>query len=394
MSSTNKYRFETKAVRTQTRQSGFREHSTPLYLTSSFTFETAEQGRDIFSGDEQGYLYSRFSNPSCDEFIEKMCLLEGAESGIATSTGMAAIFVTFAALLEKGDHLIASKSIFGNSINIIRKILPKWGIGHTLVDIKNQDEWEKAIQPNSKMLFYETPANPALDIVDMEKASGLCKSNNLIHCVDNCFATPYLQQPIEFGVDLSVHSATKFIDGQGRVMGGAILGKDSLIEKTYEFLRRTGPSLSPFNAWILSKSLETLAVRMDKHCENALQLARHLQDHQEVSKVLYPFLDDFPQVDLAKKQMKSGGGVISFDLVGGVERGSRFLNSLQMSSLTANLGDTRTIATHPASTTHSKLSEQERQEVGITPGMVRISAGLEHIEDIIGDIENAILLSK
>jgi len=394
MSSTNKYRFETKAVRTQTRQSGFREHSTPLYLTSSFTFETAEQGRDIFSGDEQGYLYSRFSNPSCDEFIEKMCLLEGAESGIATSTGMAAIFVTFAALLEKGDHLIASKSIFGNSINIIRKILPKWGIGHTLVDINNQDEWEKAIQPNSKMLFYETPANPALDIVDMEKASGLCKSRNLIHCVDNCFATPYLQQPIEFGVDLSVHSATKFIDGQGRVMGGAILGKDSLIEKTYEFLRRTGPSLSPFNAWILSKSLETLAVRMDKHCENALQLARHLQDHQEVSKVLYPFLDDFPQVDLAKKQMKSGGGVISFDLVGGVERGSRFLNSLQMSSLTANLGDTRTIATHPASTTHSKLSEQERQEVGITPGMVRISAGLEHIEDIIGDIENAILLSK
>ncbi len=394
MSSKTKYRFETQAVRTQSTQTGFREHSTPLYLTSSFTFETAEQGRDIFSGDEDGYLYSRFSNPTCDEFVDKMSVLEGAESGIATATGMAAIFVTFAALLEKGDHLIASKAIFGNSINIIQKILPKWGIEHTLVDIKKQETWEQAVQPNTKMLFYETPANPALDIVDMEQASELCKTHKIIHCVDNCFSTPYLQQPIKFGADLVIHSATKFIDGQGRVMGGAILGKSGLVEKTYEFLRRTGPSLSPFNAWVLSKSLETLAVRMDKHCDNAIQLAKHLENHSEISFVTYPFLDNFYQVDLAKKQMKSGGGIVSFDLSGGASRGSKFLNSLQMSSLTANLGDTRTIATHPASTTHSKITELERLEVGITPGLVRISAGLEHINDIIEDIEEAIHLSK
>ena len=307
---------------------------------------------------------------------------------------MAAIFVTFAALLEKGDHLIASKSIFGNSLNIIQKILPRWGIEHTLLDIKNQDEWEHAIQSNTRMLFYETPANPSLDLVDLEKATELCQSHNLIHCVDNCFSTPYLQQPLKFGVDLSIHSATKFIDGQGRVLGGAILGKQEYVEKTYEFLRRTGPSLSPFNAWILSKSLETLAVRMDKHCENALHIARHLSTHPEISFVIYPFLETFPQLDLAKKQMKLGGGVLSFDLKGGKDQGTKFLNALQMCSMTANLGDTRSIVTHPASTTHSKLTDQERKEVGITDGLIRISAGLEHIEDIVEDIENAILKSK
>ncbi len=390
----SKPQFETIAIRTQTKQSQFREHSTPLYLTSSFTFRDAEHGSNLFSGDEEGYLYSRFSNPTCDEFTDKMCLLEGTESGISTASGMSAVFVTMASILEKGDHIIASKSIFGNTLNIITNILPKWGIEYTLVNIADQENWEQAVRPNSKMLFIETPSNPGLDLIDLEEVNSLCKKHNLINVVDNCFATPYLQQPIKFGADLIIHSATKYLDGQGRVMGGVILGSKELVDKTYEFLRRTGPSLSPFNAWVLSKSLETLAVRMDRHCANALELANYLENHDDVDFVQYPFLPSFKQYELAKKQMKLGGGLVSIDLKGGKSRGSKFLNSLRMTSLTANLGDTRTIATHPASTTHSKLNDQELKDAGIRKGLIRFSVGLENINDIIQDIETAIQNSK
>ncbi len=394
MKSNHKPHFETIAIRTQTKQSQFREHATPLYLTSSFTFRDAKHGSNLFSGDEEGYLYSRFSNPTCDEFTDKMCLLEGAESGISTASGMSAVFVAMASLLEKGDHIIACKSIFGNTLNIITNILPKWGIEYTLVNIDDQNNWEKAVRPNSKLLFIETPSNPGLDIIDLEEINNLCKKHNLINVVDNCFATPYLQQPIKFGADLIIHSATKYLDGQGRVMGGVILGSKKLVDKTYEFLRRTGPSLSPFNAWVLSKSLETLAVRMDRHCANALELANYLENHDDVEFVQYPFLPSFKQYELAKKQMKLGGGLVSIDLKGGKSRGIKFLDSLQMTSLTANLGDTRTIATHPASTTHSKLNDQELKDAGIRKGLIRFSVGLENINDIIQDIETAIQNSK
>lgn len=382
------------AIRTQTTRSQFGEHATPLYLTSSFVFRDSQHGSAMFAGEEEGYLYSRFSNPTCDEFVDKLCLMEGAETGISTATGMAAVFVTLASLLQQGDHFIASRSLFGNSLHIITDILPKWGIEYTLVDISEQEEWRKAVKSNTRLLFIETPSNPGLDLIDLEKANNLCISNGLLFCVDNCFATPYLQKPIEFGADIVIHSATKYLDGQGRVMGGAVLGEEKWISKAYEFLRRTGPSLSPFNAWVLSKSLETLAIRMDKHSDNALKLAEYLESHDEVDFVKYPFLPAFNQYDLAKRQMKQGGGLVSCDFKGGRERGMKFLDALKMISLTANLGDTRTIATHPASTTHSKLTDAELAKTGITKGLIRFSVGLEHIDDIIRDIDLAINATK
>ncbi len=382
--------FETNAIRTQVEQTEFREHSVPLYLTSSFTFESAEQGRALFADEITGNIYTRFSNPNNSEFIEKLCLLEGTEDGIATASGMAAMFVSMAALLQAGDHLIASRSVFGSTHQILTMILPKWGISHTYVDITEPDKWEEAIQPNTKMIFLETPSNPALDIIDLEWLGKLSKKHNLILNVDNCFATPYLQNPAKYGADIVTHSATKFIDGQGRTIGGAILGNKDLIKQIRFFARHTGPAMSPFNAWVLSKSLETLAVRMERHCQNALVLANYLETLPQISKVKYPFLPSHPQHELAKKQMRLGGGVVTFELKGGLEQGKKFLDALKMCSLTANLGDVRTTATHPASMTHSKLKEEERRAVGITAGLVRISVGLENIQDIIADITQAV----
>jgi O-succinylhomoserine sulfhydrylase len=382
--------FETNAIRTQVEQTEFREHSVPLYLTSSFTFASAEQGRALFADEITGNIYTRFSNPNNSELIEKLCLLEGTQDGIATASGMAAMFVSMAALLQSGDHLIASRSVFGSTHQILTMILPKWGISHTYVDITEPEKWEAAIQPNTKMIFLETPSNPALDIIDLEWLGKLTKKHHLILNVDNCFATPYLQNPAKYGADIVTHSATKFIDGQGRTIGGAILGNKDLIKQIRFFARHTGPAMSPFNAWVLSKSLETLAVRMEKHCQNALELATYLETLPQISKVKYPFLPSHPQHDLAKKQMRLGGGVVTFELKGGLEQGKKFLDSLKMCSLTANLGDVRTTATHPASMTHSKLKEEERQAVGITAGLVRISVGLENIKDIIADINQAI----
>ncbi|SFF19129.1 O-succinylhomoserine sulfhydrylase [Thermoflexibacter ruber] len=382
--------FETNAIRTQVEQTEFREHSVPLYLTSSFTFESAEQGRALFADEIAGNIYTRFSNPNNSELIEKLCLLEGTEDGIATASGMAAMFVSMAALLQSGDHIIASRSVFGSTHQILTMILPKWGISHTYVDITEPEKWEAAIQPNTKMIFLETPSNPALDIIDLEWLGKLTKKHKLILNVDNCFATPYLQTPAKYGADIVTHSATKFIDGQGRTIGGAILGNKDLIKQIRFFARHTGPAMSPFNAWVLSKSLETLAVRMERHCQNALELATYLETLPQISKVKYPFLPSHPQHDLAKRQMRLGGGVVTFELKGGLEQGKKFLDALKMCSLTANLGDVRTTATHPASMTHSKLKEEERQAVGITAGLVRISVGLENIKDIIADITQAI----
>lgn len=382
--------FETNAIRHQADRTEFREHSVPVYLTSSFVFEDAEQARALFADEISGNIYTRFSNPNNTEFIEKLCLLEGTEDGIATASGMAAMYISMAALLKSGDHVLASRSLFGSTHQILNMLFPRYNISHTYVDIADLGSWESQIRPNTKMIFVETPSNPALDIIDLEWLGKLANKHNLILNVDNCFATPYLQNPAKWGAHLVTHSATKFIDGQGRVVGGAVLGKKELIKEIRFFARHTGPALSPFNAWILSKSLETLAVRMDRHCSNAHQLAEFLSGHQDVEYVKYPFLISHPQQALAKKQMRLGGGLVTFEIKGGIDRGRKFLNALKMLSHTANLGDTRTIATHPASTTHSKLTEDERLAVGITPGLIRISAGLENIQDILADVSQAI----
>lgn len=386
--------FETDAVRAQSERTPYREHSVPLYLTSSFVFEDAEQARALFADEIAGNIYTRFSNPNSTELIQKLCLLEGTEDGIATASGMAAMYISMASLLKSGDHILASRSVFGSTHQILNVIFPKINIAHTYADLDDPDSWESKIQPNTKMIFVETPSNPALDIVDLEWLGNLANKHNIILNVDNCFATPYLQNPARWGAHLVTHSATKFIDGQGRVIGGAVLGTKDLIKEVRFFARHTGPSMSPFNAWVLSKSLETLAVRMDRHCQNALQLATYLEGHGEVLMVKYPFLPSHPQHELAKKQMKHGGGVVTFEIKGGIDRGRKFLNSVRMLSHSANLGDTRSIATHPASTTHSKLTDAERMAVGITPGLIRVSVGLENIQDIIQDIEQAITISK
>lgn len=390
----DKRNFETDAIRAQTERTNFREHSVPLYLTSSFVFEDAEQARALFADEVPGNIYTRFSNPNNTELINKLCLLEGTEDGIATASGMAAMYCSMAALLKSGDHVLASRSVFGSTHQILNTLFPRFNISHTYVDLNDPSSWESKILPSTKMIFVETPSNPALDIIDLEWLGKLANKHKLILNVDNCFATPYLQNPAKWGAHLVTHSATKFIDGQGRVIGGAILGRKDLIKEIRFFARHTGPSMSPFNAWILSKSLETLAVRMDRHCENANSVAQHLQRDAQVEYVKYPFLPSHPQFELAKKQMRLGGGVVTFEVKGGIERGRRFLNSLKMLSHSANLGDTRTIATHPASTTHSKLSEAERLAVGITPGLIRVSVGLENLNDIIADIDQALIASQ
>ena len=386
--------FETDAIRAQSERTQYGEHSVPLFMTSSFVFDDAEHARALFADEVQGNIYTRYSNPNSNEFIDKLCLLEGTEDGIATASGMAAMYCSMAGLLRAGDHVLASRSVFGSTHQIFTNLFPRFNISHTYADIDDTASWESKIQPNTKMIFVETPSNPALDLLDLEWLGKLAKKYKLILNVDNCFATPYLQNPSKWGAHIVTHSATKFMDGQGRVIGGAILGTKELIKEIRYFARHTGPSMSPFNAWILSKSLETLAVRMEQHCKNALALASRLESNAEVLKVNYPFLPSHPQHALAKKQMRHGGGIVTFELKGGIDSGRKFLNSLQMISHSANLGDTRSIATHPASTTHSKLTNEERLAVGITPGLIRISTGLENIQDIVADVEQAILASQ
>ena len=382
---------ETNAIRIQTERTAEKEHSTPLFLTSSFIYDSAEDMGAAFADDTLDVnIYSRFSNPTTDEFIAKIASLEATEDGIATATGMAAVFSTFMTFLSKGDHIVSASAVFGSTHTILTKFLPKWGIDFSYFDMNKPESIEALFRPNTKMLYVETPSNPGLDIIDIEFLSTLCKPRNILLVVDNCFATPAVQQPILLGADLVIHSATKFIDGQGRVLGGVVVGRKDLIYPLYLFIRNTGPSMSPFNAWVLSKSLETLFVRMDRHASSALKLANALEGHPKLKMVKYPFLPSHPHYEIAKKQMKNGGGILTFEIIGGIENGKKFLNALKMLSLTNNLGDSRSIAAHPASTTHSKLSENERNAVGITPGLVRISVGLEHPDDIIEDILQAL----
>jgi O-succinylhomoserine sulfhydrylase len=350
-----------------------------------------------------------------------MCLLEGAEAGLALASGMSAVFSAVAGLLNSGDHILASRSLFSSTHQVLSRILPRWGIAHTYADAVQPDTWPSLIQPTTRLCIVETPSNPALDLIDLAWLGDMCRAHDIVLLVDNVFATPILidlawlgdmcrahdivllvdnvfatpiiQKPIPYGADLVMHSATKYIDGQGRGIGGVLLGQEYLMEELTFFVRHSGPSMSPFNAWMFSKSLETLPLRMEKHCQNAFELAAWLEESPAVSWVKYPHLPSHPQYELAMRQMKQGGGIVTFELQGGIEQGRRFLDGLQMCSLTANLGDTRTIATHPASTTHSSLSEEERQAVGITPGLVRISTGLEHINDIIADIAQALDIS-
>ncbi len=381
----------TKAIRIQTDRTNQMEHSTPMFLTSSFCFDDAEEMRAAFADENDNNIYSRFSNPNVQEFIDKMIALEGAEAGFATASGMSAIFGVLMAFLKQGDHLLSCNSIFGSTHTVFKKYLPNYGIQTSYVNATATiSDWEIAIQPNTKIIYIESPTNPGLDILDLEWLGNFCKEKNILFIVDNCFATPVCQTPIDFGADLVIHSATKWLDGQGRVLGGVIVGKKELIKDVYLFCRSTGPSLSPFNAWILSKSLETLDVRMERHSSNAFTIAQKLQNHSKIKFLKYPMLTTHPQFAIAKKQMKNGGGIVCFELKGGLQSGITFLNSLQMLSLTANLGDTRSIASHPASTTHAKLTEEERQTVGITPGLIRISVGLEDVKDIIADIETAL----
>ncbi|MFH6604598.1 trans-sulfuration enzyme family protein [Maribacter algicola] len=386
-------KFETNAIRTQLERSQFLEHSSPMYLTSSFVFEDAEDMRASFAEEKDRNVYSRYSNPNSSEFIEKVCQMEGAEDGFAFASGMAAVFSTLAALLNSGDHILSARSIFGSTHALLTNFFPKWNISHTYFKIDELDELEASITPQTKVIYAETPTNPGVDILDLEVLGKIAKKHDLILVIDNCFASPYLQQPIKFGADLVIHSGTKLMDGQGRVLAGITVGNADLIDKIYRFSRITGPSLSPFNAWVLSKSLETLAVRVDRHCENALKLAEFLENHEKINWVRYPFLKSHPKYEIAKKQMKAGGCVVAFEVKGGLKAGQNFFDSIKLLSLSANLGDSRSIVTHPASTTHSKLSKEERAETGITDGMVRVSVGLEHIDDIVADIAQALALA-
>ena len=385
-----KNKFETDAIRTQLERSHYLEHSSPIYMTSSFVFEDTEDMRASFAEEKDRNVYSRYSNPNSSEFIEKVCKMEGAEDGFAFASGMAAVFSTFAALLNSGDHILSARNVFGSTHSLFMNFFPKWNISHSYFEIDELGAIDQLVTPRTKVIYAETPTNPGVDILDLEALGKIAKKHRLIFIIDNCFASPYLQQPIKFGADLVIHSGTKLMDGQGRILAGITVGNGELIDKIYRFSRITGPSLSPFNAWLLSKSLETLAIRVDRHCGNALKLAKFLEQHEKVNWVKYPFLKSHPKYAIAKKQMKAGGCVVAFELKGGLEGGRKFFDAIRLLSLSANLGDSRSIVTHPASTTHSKLSTLERQAVGITDGLVRISVGLEHIDDIVSDIELAL----
>jgi len=352
-------KFETKAIRNKLNTTAEREHSTPIFPTSSYIYDDAEQMRQLFAGEQEGNIYSRFTNPNCQEFEEKMARLEGVEMAISTASGMAANFAALLGHLQAGDHLLASRALFGSTFNMVSKYLPKWGISFDWLDRQDSGNWEEQVLPNTKMVFIETPSNPGLEIIDLSIVGALCKKKGLIFAVDNCFATPYLQQPAKFGADIIIHSATKFIDGQGRVLGGLVCG---------------------------SKKLMELHVRMNRHCENALSLASWLSEQPQINKVNYPFLPTHPQYEIAKKQMSQGGGIVTFELSGGLEAGVKLMNAVELLSLSANLGDTRTIISHPASTTHYKLSEEDRLSIGITAGLIRLSVGLENIEDLKNDL--------
>ncbi len=377
---------ETLAIRAGRETSEYREHSQSLQLTSSFTFDSAAQAAAMFLGEIDGFTYSRFTNPTVAAFQQRLAAMEGAERAVATSTGMAAIQATMLTLLKSGDHIVSSRSLFGSTINLFNGVLAKFGVETSYVDAANLDAWRAAIKPNTKVFFLETPSNPLTDLADIAAVAAIAHEAGALLVVDNCFCSPALQQPIKLGADLVVHSATKYLDGHGRVMGGAVVGSDKLVEQVYLHVRTAGPSLAPFNAWVLLSGLETLHLRMEKHSANALALAQWLQQQPAVEKVFYPGLPDHPQYELAQRQQKSGGAVLSFQVKGGREAAWKVVDAIRLISRTANLGDVKTTLTHPASTTHARITPQARAEAGITEGLLRVAVGLEHIEDLKADL--------
>ena len=385
----------TRLVHGGTLRSQFGETSEALFLTQGFVYDSAEQAEARFKNEEPGYLYSRFSNPTVTMFEERVRLMEGAEGARATATGMAAVTASLLCYLNAGDHVVSARALFGSCRFVVEEILPRYGITTTLVDGKDLDQWKKAVQPNTKVFFFETPANPTLELVDIAAVCNLARQAGALSIIDNVFATPVLQRPMELGADVVVYSATKHIDGQGRCLGGAVLGPSSYIDDhLHNYLRQTGPAMSPFNAWVMIKGLETLRVRVAGQCKTAEKLAEHLSGLPQVTRVVYPFRDDFPQVELAKKQMSGGGQIITFVYDGDKASTFKFLNALKLIRISNNLGDVKSLVTHPATTTHQRLKPEARAEMGITDGMVRISVGLEDIEDLIDDIENAIHTAK
>ena len=385
--------FATRAVRTGQQRTHESEHSEPMFLTSSYVFDSAEQAAARFSGDEEGNIYSRFTNPTVRTFEQRLATLEGAESCVATSSGMSAILATFMALLSAGDHIVSSRSIFGATRVLFDKYLSKFGVVTDYVALTNLEDWQQAIKPNTKALFLETPSNPMNEIADLAALSALAKAHDCLLIVDNCFCTPALQQPLAFGADIIVHSATKYIDGQGRCVGGAVVGDAQRVgEDVYGFLRTAGPTMSPFNAWTFLKGLETLDLRMKAHSASALELAQWLEQQPQITNVFYAGLKNHPQHELAKQQQSAFGGIIAFEVKGGREGAWKLVNGTQWLSITANLGDTKTTITHPATTTHGRLTEEARAEAGITDGLLRISVGLESVEDIQQDLQQSLAL--
>ena len=385
-----KKQFETEAIRGQMERSQYLEHSTPIYMTSSFVFEDSEDMRASFAEEKDRNIYSRYSNPNTSEFIHKVASMEGVNDGVAFASGMSAIYTTFAALLASGDHILSCRAVFGSTHTLYTQFFPKWNIEHSYFDPGDFETLEKSLKPNTKILYVESPTNPGVTVLDLERLGNFANKNNLLFIVDNCFATPYIQQPVKLGAHLVIHSSTKLMDGQGRVLGGITVGSHDLIDRIYRFARITGTALSPFNAWVLSKSLETLAIRVEAHSNNALFLAEKLEQHPNINWVRYPFLKSHPQYEIAKKQMKLGGSIIAFEIKGGVAAGKRFIDNIKLCSISANLGDTRSIITHPASSTHAKLSSEERLAVEITDGMIRLSVGLEHTDDVWDDLVQAL----
>ena len=383
---TENWQPETLAVRAGAVQSQFGENSEALFLTSSFTFESAAQAAARFIGEEPGNIYSRFTNPTVTMFEERLAALEGAEQCVATASGMSAILACVMGLLKSGDHIVASRSIFGATINLFNNVIKKFGVETTYVSATDVSEWQAAVRPNTKLFFLETPSNPLTEISDIAAIAAVAKGCGALLAVDNCFCTPILQRPFELGADIVIHSATKYIDGQGRVLGGAVLGSKKNMEGVYSFLRTAGPTMSAFNAWIFLKGLETLKIRMDAHSANSLELARWLEAQPNVARVFYPGLPSHPQHELAMRQQKTGGGIVSFEVKGGKEAAWRVIDNTRMISITANLGDTKTTITHPASTTHGRISPEARAAAGITDGLIRIAVGLEAVVDIQNDL--------
>jgi O-succinylhomoserine sulfhydrylase len=384
--SNDNYDPETLAVRSGTLRSQFNEHSEAIFLTSSFVFESAAQAAARFRGEEPGNIYARFTNPTVTMLETRLAALEGAERCVAFSSGMAAILATVMGLMKSGEHIVASRSIFGSTVQLFSNILGRFGIETTYVSPTEPDDWKKALRPNTKLFFVESPSNPLTEVSDIAALAAIARHAGAWLAVDNCFCSPALQKPLELGADIVIHSATKYLDGQGRVLGGAVLGSQKLTEGVYTFLRTAGPTLSAFNAWVILKGLETLSLRMDAHSRNALELARWLENHPNVERVWYPGLPSHPQHELAMKQQKTGGGIVAFEVKGGQEAAWRVVDGCKLLSITANLGDTKTTITHPASTTHSRMTPEQRVFAGIGDGLVRVAAGLESVRDIRNDL--------